>query len=457
MKKKAPEGKRKRKVKAGTVEELRPVEPNAAGLDIGAAEIYVAVPAGRSAESVRCFETFTTDLYALAAWLQACGVTTVAMEATGVYWVPVFEILEAKGFTVYLVNARHVHQTGSPKTDVADCQRIQQLHSYGLLRGSFHPDEAIRAIRTLVRHRAGLVKNRSQHIQHMQKALQLMNVKLTNVLTDITGATGMQIIRAIVAGQQDPHYLAQFRDPRCRKSEAEIAKSLEGNYKPEQLFALGQALAAYDFYSTQMVACDREIEKRFAALTPAVDLDEQPLPAPKRGGRQSQSAPTYDAHEALYQASGVDLTQVDGINTLLAQTIISEIGMDMSKWKSGRQFCAWAGLAPNTEVSGGKPLRSHAKPVKSRINLAFRQAAQSVANSKSVLGAFYRRMRARFGPAAANVATAHKIARTVYAMLKTGKPYQPQSLDDYEAQFRERTVRNLRAKAKQLGYEMVAV
>lgn len=452
---KPQKGKGPRKVKAGTVEELRPVELNAAGLDIGAEEIYAAVPAGRSAESVRCFKTFTVDLRALTAWLQECGVTTVAMEATGVYWVPVYEMLDGAGFSVYLVNARHVHQTGSPKTDVLDCQRIQQLHSYGLLRGSFHPDEAIRAIRALVRHRESLVQSRATHIQHMQKALHLMNVKLTNVLSDITGATGMQIIRAIVAGQRNPRYLAQFRDPRCHKSEEEIIKSLEGNYKPEQLFALGQALAAYDFYTAQMAACDHEIEKLYAAMPAAVDPAQQPPPPPKRGGRQSPSAPDGDTRLALYQIWGVDLTAVDGINTLIAQTIFSEIGTDMSKWDTSKQFCAWAGLAPNTDVSGGKPLRSHAKPVKSRINLAFRQAAQSLANSKSALGAYYRRIRARYGPAVANVATAHKLARIVYAMLKTRQPYQPQSLDDYEEQYRERTVRNLRTKAKQLGYELV--
>jgi transposase len=453
---KAQDGKGKRKVKAGTVEELRPVELNAAGLDIGAEEIYAAVPAGRSAESVRCFGTFTVNLHALAAWLQECGITTVAMEATSVYWVPVYEILDEAGFSVYLVNPRHVRQTGSPKTDVLDCQRIQQLHSYGLLRGSFHPDEAIRAIRALVRHRENLVQSRAKHIQHMQKALHLMNVKLTNVLSDITGATGMRIMRAIVAGHHQPRYLAQFRDPACKKSEGEIIKSLEGNYKPEQLFALGQALAAYDFYSAQMADCDREIEKLYAAIQPAVDPEQHPPPPPKRGGRQSRSAPDFDLRLALYRMLGVDLTEVDGLNTLTVQIIISEIGTDMRKWPTSKQFCAWLGLAPDTEISGAKPLRSHAKPVKSRANRAFRQAAQSLANSKSALGAFYRRMRARFGPAVANVATAHKLARIVFAMLKTRQPYQPQSLDAYEERYRQRTVCNLRTKAKQLGYELVA-
>ena len=280
-----------RQMKVPAVESLQPINVHTAGLDIGASEIYAAVAPECSPESVRAFPTFTVDLYALAEWLASCGVTSVAMESTGVYWIPIYEILERKGFAVHLVNARHVHQTGSPKTDVLDCQRIQQLHSYGLLRGSFHPTEEIRAIRALVRHRESLLQSRTTHIQHMQKALHLMNVQLTNVLSDITGTTGMNIIRAILAGQHDPHYLAQYRDPRCAKSEAEIAKSLQGNYRREHLFTLRQAVELYDFYTAQVAACDREIEQHYATMTGQVAPDHAPLP--QRGGRvpRARTAP----------------------------------------------------------------------------------------------------------------------------------------------------------------------
>ena len=443
------------KLKVATMESLQPINVHAAGLDIGASEIYAAVAPGSSDESVRVFPTFTIDLYALAEWLASCSVTSVAMESTGVYWIPVYEILESKGFEVYLVNARHVHQTGSPKTDVLDCQRIQQLHSYGLLRGSFHPSEDIRAIRALVRHRENLLQSRATHIQHMQKALHLMNVQLTNVLSDITGVTGMNIIRAILAGRHDPHYLAHFRDPRCAKSEEEIAKSLQGNYRREHLFALRQAVELYDFYTTQITACDCEIEQQYASLQAQVDPEQAPLPPAKRSGAKSKNSPDYDLRTALYRITGVDLTAIDGLNVLNVQTIVSEVGIDMSKWPTSKHFCAWLGLAPNNEISGGKPLRTDTKPVKSRANLAFRQAAQALANSKSALGAYYRHMRARFGPPVANVATAHKLARIVYAMLKTREPYHDPGADAYDAQQQAKLLRNLKRNARQLGLALV--
>jgi transposase len=443
------------KVKVAPLESLQPVNMHVAGLDIGASEIYAAVAPGDNDESVRVFPTFTVDLYALAEWLANCGVTSVAMESTGVYWIPVYEILESKGFTVHLVNARHVHQTGSPKTDVLDCQRIQQLHSYGLLRGSFHPSEDVRAIRALVRHRENLLQSRATHIQHMQKALHLMNVQLTNVLSDITGVTGMNIIRAILAGRHDPHDLAQFRDPRCAKSEEEIAKSLQGNYRREHLFALRQAVELYDFYTAQMTACDREIEQLYAVMQAHVDPEQMPLPPAKRSGATSKNSPDYDLRTALYRVAGVDLTAIDGLNVLSVQTILSEIGVDMSKWPTSKHFCTWLGLAPNNEISGGKRLRTDTKPVKSRANLAFRQAAQSLANSKSALGSYYRRMRARFGPPVANVATAHKLARIVYAMLTTKEPYYDAGADAYEAREQANQLRNLERKARKFGFLLV--
>jgi len=442
-------------MKAKEMEALQPVDLHAAGLDIGASEIYAAVPPGSSEESVRLFSTFTVDLHALATWLRDCGVTSVAMESTGIYWIPVFEILESEGFAVHLINAHHVHQTGSPKSDVMDCQRIQQLHSYGLLRSSFQPSEEIRAVRALVRHRENLLQGRVTHIQHMQKALHLMNVQLTNVLSDITGVTGMLIIRAILDGQRDPHYLAQFRDPRCARDEDEIAKSLQGNYKREHLFALQQAVELYDFYTTRITACDHEIEQFYATLQAQVDPAQKPLPPAKRSGAKSKNSPNYDLRTALYRIAGVDLTAIDGLNVLSVQTILSEIGVDMSKWPTSKHFCAWLGLAPNNLVSGGKQLRTGTKPVKSRANLTFRQAAQSLAKSKSALGWYYRHMRARFGPAIANVATAHKLARIVYAMLTTRQPYHDVGAEASEIDYQKRQLHNLEEKARKLGLSLV--
>jgi len=443
-----------KKVEAKAIESLQPINLHVAGLDIGASEIYVAAPPGSSDECVRVFSTFTADLYEMAEWLSKCGVVSVAMESTGVYWIPVYETLDQKGFEVHLVNARHVHQTGSPKTDVLDCQRIQQLHSYGLLRGSFHPSEEIRAIRALVRHRENLLQSRAVHIQHMQKALHLMNVQLTNVLSDITGVTGMSIMRAILEGRRDPHYLAQFRDRRCEKSEEEIAKSLHGNYKREHIFALRQAIEAYDFYTAQLVTCDREIEQHYAACQSQADPAQLPLTPPKARSK-SKNRPDYDLRTALYRIAGVDLTEIDGLNVLSVQTILSEVGADMSKWRTSKHFCAWLGLAPDNEISGGKRLRTGTKPVKSRANLAFRQAAQSLARSKSALGGYYRRMRARFGPAVANVATAHKLARIFYAVLKTRQPYHDIGADAYEAQHQAKSLAKLKRTARQLGMALV--
>ena len=443
------------KVKIPVVEDLYQVNKQTAGLDIGAHEIYAAVTPEKGEESVRVFPPFTVDLHRMADWLTSCGVTSVAMEATGVYWVPVYEILERRNFSVYLVNAHHVHQTGSPKTDVLDCQRIQQLHSYGLLHGSFHPTEEIRAIRSLVRHRGNLLHSRATHIQQMQKALHQMNVRLTNVLSDITGTTGMKIIRAILDGCQDPEQLARYRDPRCSKSTAEIVKSLQGNYRSEHLFTLQQLVDDFDFLTNQVAACDREIERRYAAMQPQVDPIAAPLPPAPRNQSSSKNSPAYDLRTALYRMAGVDLTAIDGLNSLSVQTILSEVGLDMNKWPSSKHFCAWLGLAPNPEISGGKPLRTHTKHVKSRANLAFRQAAQSLANSKSALGAHYRTMRTRFGPSVANVATAHKLARIFYAILKSRQPYLDLGADAYDIQHKQRLLRNLTRKAHQLGLALV--
>jgi transposase len=437
------------------LDSLKQINLNAAGLDIGAAEIWACVPEDRTEQPVRVFPTFTVDLYTLADWLTACGVETVAMEATGIYWIPVFEILEARGFKVYLVNARHIKNVTGRKTDVLDCQWIQQLHTYGLLHASFRPEEEICALRAYIRHRDNLIRYRSGHIQHMQKALHLMNLQLTNVISDITGLTGMTIIRAIVAGERDPVVLAQHRDCRCTSSQAEIAKALTGNYRAEHLFALQQALELYDFYNQKIKECDLEIEQKYAAFKPVIELETQPIPVEHKKKRHRGNDPDFDLQSYLYQMCGVDLTRIGGLETLTVQQIISETGVDMSKWPTVKHFTAWLQLAPHNDISGGKILKSSTKKSKNRAAQAFRMAAQSVSRSQSALGAHYRRIRAKHGGPKAITATAHKLARIFYHMLKYRTEYKDPGQDYYEAQYRERAIENLKRKAKKLGMDLV--
>ena len=436
------------------LDSLQQINLNAAGLDIGAAEIWTCVPEDRAEISVRVFETFSVELHRLADWLEQCGIETVAMESTGVYWIPIYEILEARGFEVYLVNARHIKNVPGKKTDVLDCQWVQQLHTYGLLKASFRPEAEMTALRAYIRHRDNLIRYRSVHIQHMQKALQLMNIQLTNVITDITGQTGLQIIRAIVAGQHDPVQLAQYRDGRCRSSEAEIAKALTGHYRPEHLFALKQALELYDFYNQQIQACDAEIELKYAAFRPVIDVETNPLPpAPKR--RRSKNEPQFNLRQSLYQITGIDLTRIDGLEALTVQEIITETGVDMGHWPTVKHFTSWLTLAPHNDISGGKILKSKTLKSKNRAAHAFRMAAQSVSRSDSALGGFYRRMRAKHGGPKAITATAHKIARIFYHMLKYKQEYKDPGQDYYEQKYQERVVKNLKRKAKALGFNLV--
>jgi len=437
------------------VDALPLVNPHAAGLDIGSEEIWACVPADRAAEPVRKFGTYTPDLYALADWLTACGIETVAMESTGVYWIPVYEILEARGFQVYLVNARHLKHVPGRKSDVQDCQWIQRLHSFGLLTNSFRPEAEMCALRAYLRHRADLIQHRAAHIQHMQKALHQMNVQLSQVLSDITGVTGMAIMRAIVAGGRDPVALAQLRDPRCAKPEAELAKALTGNYRAEHVFALKQALALYEAYTTQLCECDQEIERQFSALKPRHTDDLPPLDSTDKRNTHSKNAPAYDARALLYQFLGVDLVAVTGLNASTVQDIITEIGVDMTCWPSVKHFCSWLRLAPHNDISGGKVLRSRTLKTRKRAAQAFRLAAQSVSRTQSAFGAYFRRMRAKHGPQKAIVATAHKIARTVYAMLKHRKPFHDLGADEYDQREREREITRLQKHAAKLGLTLV--
>jgi transposase len=437
----------------GQLESLAQINLDAAGLDIGAREIWACVPADRDEEEVRCFQTFTPDLHALAEWLSNCGITTVAMESTGIYWIPIYEILEGRGIEVCLVNAQATKNVSGRKTDMLDCQWIQRLHTYGLLTASFRPPADICVLRSYVRQRESLLQQRSREIQHIQKALHLMNVKLSTVLTDLTGLTGMQIIRAILAGERDPVVLSQFRDPRCKSSEEEIAKALTGNYQPEHLFALRQAVEGLDFYTGQLASCDAEIESHYVVFQPQVNLSEQPLPHEKRRHRHNQ--PNYDLRTLLYLISGVDLTAINGIDVLLAQDILAEVGTDMSKWKTAKHFASWLGLAPNNKSSAGRVFSRRTRSTANRAATAFRLAAQSIHRSQSSLGAFYQRIKAKHGAPVAITATAHKIARIVYQMLKHRKPFIDPGLDAYLDQQRQRKLRSLHRLAHKLGYNLV--
>jgi transposase len=437
---------------------LDQINLNAAGLDIGDAEIYAAVPEGRTTESVRVFQTFTADLYALADWLADCGVDTVALESTGVYWIPIYEILEERGFDVCLVNARHIKNVPGRKTDILDCQWIQQLHTYGLLRASFRPPEEICALRALVRQRDNLIQSCTREIQHMQKALQQMNVKLTLVISDITGVTGMRIIRDILTGERDPHHLAQHRDPRCARSADEIAKALQGNYRAEHVFALKQAVEAYDFYQQQIQDCDAELERRYAALEPRVDIATRPLPPRKRPRRQpAGNEPAFDLRQYLYQMAGVDLTQIDGVDVLTVQKVLTATGVDMTPWPTVKHFASWLSVCPHQDKTGGKVIKSGTKKSQNQAAAALRLAAQSLAHSDSSLGAYYRRMRAKLGKPEAVTATAHKLARIFYSMLKNQTEYCDPGVAHYEAQSRQRALKNLKRKAKKLGFKLVPV
>ena len=367
---------------------LAQINHHAAGLDIGDAEIYAAVPESAADPAVRVFPTFTANLESLADWLTACHVNTVAMESTGVYWISIYELLEERGFQVYLVNARQLKNVSGKKTDILDCQWIQQLHTYGLLQPAFRPPAEICAVRAMVRQRARLLQSCSAEIQHMQKALQQMNLKLTNVLTDITGVTGRQIIRDIVAGERDPHKLAAHRDPHCKKSAAESAASLTGNYKREHLFALKQALSAYDFYQEPLVGGDTETASLYAELDSQVAPVAQPLPAPKRPHSRRRNEAHYDLRRALYRIAGVDLTTVDGLDALTVQAVLTERGVAMSPWRTSKHFASWLCLCPENAKTGGKIIKRGTKPSANRAALARRLAAHSLHHSNSALGAF---------------------------------------------------------------------
>jgi transposase len=453
---------RKRKTKrsgqAAKPEEIPILNPNAAGMDIGADEIYVAVPADRDEQPVQRFATFTGQLSRLSEWLKQCRIDTVAMEATGVYWIPVYQILETSGFELCLVNARYFQNVPGRKTDVSDCQWLQRLHSAGLLRGSFRPAQEVCVLRSLTRHRDNLIRLASTHVLHMQKALDQMNVQLHHVLSDITGLSGLAILDAILAGEQDPQVLARLRDGRVKASEETMVQALTGDYRAEHLFTLKQSLAAYRQYQKLMGACDLEIEQQLKQFDAKVDVKEVPLAPPKvRRRKLFSNEPKFDLRSHLYRIFGVDLTAVPGISVLTAHTILAEVGPDISKFRSASAFASWLGLCPHNDISGGKVLSVKTRRVNNRAALAFRMAANALFRSQSPLGDFFRRMRAKLGAPAAITAAAHKLARIVFHMLATREAYDETILSKNERCFRARAEARLRAQAKALGYSVVAV
>jgi transposase len=427
--------------------------PNAAGIDIGSAAHFVAVPPDRDDEPVREFTSFTVDLHAIADWLQACGVDAVAMESTGVYWIPLFELLESRGFTVLLVNARHVKNVSGRKSDVLDCQWLQQLMSYGLLAGAFRPTEQVCVLRALWRQRGMLLRGQAKCVQHMQKALTQMNIQLANVISDVVGQTGQKILRAIVAGERDELVLGAMKNGRIRASAQDIAKSLQGNWRAEHLFALKQALDAFDFVGTQLAECDREIEVQLQCLQVH---DGEPAKDKKRGGR-SRNAPKFDLRTQLFKMCGVDLTRIDSIDVTTALAVISETGADMSRFPSDGHFASWMGLCPGTKITGGKVLSGRTKRSANRAAQALRLAAASLRTSQSALGAYYRRLCARMDKPKAVTAAAHKLARLIYRMLTKGEEYTDRGHAYYDERYRERVLRQLNRRAQNMGMQLVPV
>jgi transposase len=446
-----------------SVEAFPVINSHAAGIDIHAAQHWVAVPPGSAkphpGESdelppeVRVFGTCTADLEAIADWLHECGVTTVAMESTGVYWIPLFELLERRGFTVILVDPRQTHQiSGRPKSDRLDCQWIRRLHSCGLLAGSFRPGDDIVVLRSYLRQRQRLIEDASRQIQHIQKALEEMNVKLTEVVSDILGLTGLKIIKAILGGERNAKKLAKFRHEKCKQSEAEIARALVGNWRDEHLFALQQAMELHELYQRMLTQCDRQIVaclKSFADKSGGVPLP----PKPRHHGRQ-RNDPCFDARSLLYRLSGADLTVIEGIGEGTALVILSEIGPDVSKFPSEKHFTSWLGLCPQHKGSGGKIKSRHVRRGGNRAGKAFRLAGQGCQNAKHALGAFYRRIRARCGGTKAVLATARKIAERVYRLLKYGHEYVRRDAAACEEKYRQKVVKGLMRRAAELGYKL---
>ena len=433
------------------------LQPHAAGIDIGAREIYAAVPPGRDPRPVRAFATFTDDLQALRDWLKACGVTSVAMESTSVYWIPLFHILEAAGIEVCLVNARHCKNLPGRKTDVRDCQWLQYLHPVGLLRGSFRPPETVCAVRSLLRHRDGLVRAAATCVHRLHKALTQMNIQLQHVIADITGVTGLAILEAILAGERDPLALARLKDGRIRASADLIAKSLHGDWRSEHLFTLRQCLGTWKHYQTQITACDEEIARLLQGFAARGDVGAHPLP-PRTSTHKSpqKNEPRFEAREELYRTCGVDLTQVPGLQSGTALVLVAELGPDFAdRFPTAKHFGSWLGLCPDNRITGGKIMSSSTRDVKSRAATALRLAAQGLNKAQNYFGDLYRRWKARLGTPKAITAMAHKLARILWHMFKHRQAFNPEVFRKEEEKMQRKKLARLHNTAAALGFKLL--
>jgi transposase len=433
---------------------LEVVHPRAAGIDVGNSAHYVAVRPDCDPEPVRRFECFTADLHRLANWLQSCGVKTVAMQSTGVYWIPLYDILEEHGFEVYLVNARHTKNLPGRKSDVQESQWLLKLHTYGLLNNSFQPASKIRVLRTYWRQRAQHVSGAATCIQRMQKALTQMNIQLANVISDLSGVTGQMIVRAIVGGERDPRKLAELSHPRIQASRGQIAESLEGNWRQELIFVLQQEIEMYDTYQRRISECDQQLQKHLAAFADTVPPPAKEELPPKKKGKQNKNNPHFHLADELQRIAGVDLTRIDGVDVMVAQTLVSEVGLDMSRWKTEAHFASWLGLCPDNRISGDKVLARGTRHVVNRAATALRMGASTLLRSQTYLGAQYRRLRSKLGAPKAITAMAHRLARLVYRMLKYGQQYVDKGAEYYEQRNRQQQIEFVRKKAAQLGLQV---
>ena len=432
---------------------------HAAGIDIGAREIYVGVPPGSGERSVRSFPTFTEDLHALRDWLKECGVTTVAMESTGVYWIPLFQILDASGIEVCLVNARHCKNLPGRKTDVQDCQWLQQLHSVGLLRGSFRPADQVCAVRAILRHRDSLVRGAGRCVSHQHKALTQMNIQLHHVISDLTGVTGQAILNGILNGERDPQTLAAMKDHRIKASRDVIAKSLRGDWRTEHLFTLKQTHALWLQHQTLIAECDTQIEAMLKAFDSKADVTAAPLPPAKSSHKKAQrNEPQFHAREECYRILGVDLTSVPGFATPTVMVLLCELGPEFAeKFPSAKHFGSWLGLCPDNRITGGKTYSVKTRDVKSRVAEALRLAAQSLWQAKNYFGDLYRRWKARLGSPKAITAMAHKLARVLWHLLKYKQPFNPEVFAKEEAKLQRKKLQRLHTMAESLNYRIIPI
>jgi transposase len=435
---------------------LEVVHPHAAGIDVGNSAHYVAVRPDRDSQPVRRFECFTADLHRLAEWLHSCGVKTVALQSTGVYWIPLYDILEEQGFEVYLVNAQHTKNLPGRKSDVQESQWLLKLHTYGLLNNSFQPPAKIRTLRTYWRQRLQHVAGAATCVQRMQKALTQMNIQLANVISDLSGVTGQMIVRAIIDGERDPWKLAELSHPRIQASRTEIAKSLEGTWRPELIFVLQQELEMYDTYQRRVAECDQQLQKHLARFANTVAPPAKEDLPPKKKKKQNKNNPHFHLADELQRITGVDLTRIDGVDVFVAQTMISEVGLDMSRWKTEAHFASWLGLCPDNRISGDKVLARGTRHVLNRAATALRLGASTLLKSQTYLGAQYRRLRSKLGAPKAITAMAHRLARLVYRMLKYGQQYVDKGAEYYERRNRQQQIEFLTKKAAQLGLQVTA-